>query len=198
MHTASLRRVRWTLLFFFPLFSVLLFAGPVSVGRAEIPVPGPSTGVDDDSSDDTGEDRDSPTAALLGRLHLANIQASMMGKRAEKKGQSQEARDLGTELVRDHGAADKRLLAFAKRRKLDVSVTGQTVAETSPGSSRTFDEKFAEAVLESHQKSIADIERARQTSTDDELDAFLASVLTMLQHHRDMAQQQVDTHTTTR
>lgn len=194
MHTGS-RRLKWALLFFFPLFSALCLV-PVSVGRTEIVAPGPST-VDDDSSDDSGPDRDSPSA-LLGRLHLANIQAIMMGKQAERKGQSQEVRDLGTELVRDHSAADKRLLAFAKRKKLDVSVTGQSVAEANPESSRNFDEQFVEAVLKSHQKSIADIERNRQTSTDDELDAFLDSVLPMLQHHRDMAQQQVDKHSPTR
>jgi predicted outer membrane protein len=188
MHKASLRRSIWTV-----FFAMLFCVGPARLAWAEIPLPPPSGGVDDDMADDDPDtDRSSPAAALLGRLHLANIQATVMGKQAEKKGKTKDVRDLGAELVRDHGAADKRLLAFAKRQKLDVSVTGQTVPETDAEDSRSFDEKFAEGVLKSQQKSIDDVEKARQSSSDDELNAFLDSVMPMLERHRDLAQQLVD------
>jgi predicted outer membrane protein len=99
---------------------------------------------------------------------------------------------MGAQLVRDHGVADKRLLALAKRQKLDVSVTGQSVAESDPEDSRSFDQSFAQGVLRAHQKSIADVEKGRAASTDDEVNAFLDSVLPMLARHRDLAQQLVD------
>ena len=131
-------------------------------------------------------------AAVLGRLHLANIREIMMGKRAEKKGQSKDVRDFGSLLVRDHSASDKRLLAFAKRQKLDVSVTGQTLEEPDVEGTGTFDERFAKGIFDGHEKSIADVKKAKEASKDDAVNTFLDSILPMLRHHRDLAQELVD------
>ena len=133
-------------------------------------------------------------SAVLGRLHLANIQEIMMGKRAEKKGQSKDVRDFGSLLVRERSAADKRLLAFAKRQKLDVSVTGQTLEEPDSEGTGTFDEKFAKGMVDEHEKHIADVKKAKEASTDEAFSTFLDSVLPMLEHHRELAQEIVDKH----
>jgi putative membrane protein len=166
--------------------------------RGEIPVPTGDTG--NEEPHDNGDtvpplaERGAFAAAVLRHLHLANIQEIIMGKRAEKKGQSKDTRDFGSLLVRDHSAADKRLLAFAKRQKIDVSATGQTLEEPDAERTGTFDEKFAKGMVDEHEKSIADVKKAREASTDDAFNAFLDSVLPMLEDHRDLAQQIVDKH----
>ncbi len=170
-----------------------------SPARAEIPVPTGDSG-NEDPGDNSHEvppstDHGSFPAAVLGRLHLANIQEMMMGKQAEKKGQSKEVRDFGAILVRDHSAADKRLLAFAKRQRIDVSVTGQTLEEPEHDGTASFDEKFAQSMLDAHEKSIADVKKASEASTDDTLSTYLDSVLAMLERHRDLAQGILDKHT---
>jgi putative membrane protein len=170
-----------------------------SAARAEIPVPTGDAG-NEEQGDNGGSvppltERGAFPAAVLGRLHLANIQEIMMGKRAEKKGQSKDLRDFGSLLVRDHSAADKRLLAFAKRQKLDVSVTGQTLEEPDVEGTGTFDERFAKRMVDEHEKSVADVKKAKETSTDDAFNTFLDSILPMLLHHRDLAQELVDKYT---
>jgi len=172
-------------------------ASPV---RAEIPVPTGDSG--NEHAGDNGVNSVTPLAergafhvAVLGRLHLANIQEIRMGKKAEKKGQSKEVRDFGSLLVRDHSAADKRLLAFAKGRKIDVSVTGQTLEELNFEGTASFDEKFAQSMVDEHERSIDDVKKAREASTDDGLSTFLDSVLPMLERHRDVAQEIVGKHT---
>lgn len=165
-------------------------AWTASPARAEIPVPTDDTSNEPPTSAElpSAPERGAFPAAVLGRLHLANIHEIMMGKRAEKRGQRKEVREFGTLLVRDHSAADKRLLVFAKRQKLEVSVTGQTLDEPDLGGTATFDEKFAAAMVDEHEKSIADVRSSREASTDDALNAFLDSVVPMLERHRDFAQ----------
>jgi putative membrane protein len=171
-------------------------AWAASPARAEIPVPTGDTGNEEAGDNGDGAsslaERGAFPAAVLERLHLANIQEVMMGKKAEKKGQSKEARELGSLLVRDHSAADKRLLAFARRQKIDVSVTGQTLEEPDAEGTGTFDERFAKGMVEEHEKSIADVKKAKEASTDEALGTFLDSVLPMLEHHRDLAQEIVN------
>jgi putative membrane protein len=169
-----------------------------SPARAEIPVPTGDAG--NEEGDNGGNapplaERGAFPAAMLGRLHLANIQEMMMGKRAEKKGQSKDVRDFGSLLVRDHSAADKRLLAFAKHQKLDVSVTGQTLEEPNVEGTGTFDERFAKGMVDAHEKSIADVKKAKEVSTDDAFSRFLDSILPMLERHRDLAQELADKYT---
>jgi len=158
----------------------------------EIVAPPPSDSTADDPANDHVSSAEGEPTAVLGRLHLANIRAIVLGKQAGKKGRAKEVRELGSELVRDHTAADKRLLAFAKQQKVDVSVTGQTLGEPDMDLPRSFDEKFAEGVLEAHRRTLADVHKSREASTDPTLSAFLQSLLPMLEHHIDAAQQLVE------
>lgn len=138
------------------------------------------------------EERGPFPAAVLGRLHLFNIQEIMMGKMAEKSGQSKEARNLGHALVRDHGTADKRVMALAKRKELDVTATGATLEDVHLGKGKKFDRNFAEAVVVDHEKDIAEIKKDREASTDDELNVLLDELLPMLEGHVKVAQQILD------
>ena len=50
-------------------------------------------------------------------------------------------------------------------------------------------------MLDAHEKSIADVKKASEASTDDTLSTYLDSVLAMLERHRDLAQGILDKHT---
>jgi putative membrane protein len=166
--------------------------------HGEIPVPTGDTG--NGEPGDKGDsvppltERGVFAGAVLRHLHLANIREIMMGRRAEKRGQSKDVRDFGSLLVRDHSIADRRLLAFAKHQKIDVSATGQMLEERDTEGTGTFDEKFAKGMVYQHEKSIAEVRKAREGTTDDAFSTFLDSVLPMLEHHRDLAQEIVDKH----
>src|ERR1700710_490242 len=64
---------------------------------------------------------DSPaTADVLGKLHESNQKEIAMGKMAEKNGKSKEVTSFGKTLVKDHSAADKKVLSLAKAEKIDL------------------------------------------------------------------------------
>jgi predicted outer membrane protein len=129
---------------------------------------------------------------VLDRLHLANIQAIVMGKQAEKKGQSRDVRELAAQLARNHTAADQRALEFAKRRKLEVSVTGQTLAEPVHRGGRSFDDRFLTSTVDLEDKLIAEVARSRDASSDDALNGLLDSMRSLAESQRELAQSIID------
>lgn len=62
-------------------------------------------------------------AMLLQTLHKDGKAEIEAGKLAQKKGKSSEAKRLGADLVRDHQQADQRLMAYAKKHDIDLSMT---------------------------------------------------------------------------
>jgi len=145
----------------------------------------------------------SPTAALaadppatgegLGKLHQANQKEIEMGKMAEKSGQSKDVKAFGKMLVKDHAAADKKVMALAKQEKIDLPA-GKPAADemTDMPKGSAFDAKFAQDMLDDHKKDIAELKTARDATTDEKLKKLLTDVVPTLQKHEDTAQKIVD------
>ena len=60
------------------------------------------------------------TADVLGKLHESNQKEIAMGKMAQKNGKSKEVTTFGKTLVKDHTAADKKVLTLAKQEKVEL------------------------------------------------------------------------------
>ena len=135
----------------------------------------------------------SETATVLGKLHHSNQMEIEMGKLAQKNGQSNDVKKYGKMLVKDHGAADKKVMAFAKKEKLELPTTTDMKADhMDMGTGAAFDSKFAEEMVEDHKKDIAEVTSARDSTTDDKLKKLLSDLLPTLEKHRDTAQKLVD------
>lgn len=132
---------------------------------------------------------------VLTDLHKSNSREVAMGKLAQKNGQSKEVKDYGRTLVKDHTAADKKVMAFAKKEKIELPTTTDMKSDDMDmGTGAEFDAKFAEHMLDDHKKDIADVTAARDATTDDKLKALLNQLLPTLEKHRDTAQRLADTH----
>ena len=134
------------------------------------------------------------TGEVLGKLHQSNQKEIEMGKVAQKHGATKEVKAFGTTLVKDHSAADKKVMALAKKEKIDLPTakppSSDEIADMPKGSD--FDAKFAKDMLDDHKKDVAEATAARDSTTDDKLKKLLTEVVPTLQKHEDTAQKLVD------
>jgi putative membrane protein len=147
---------------------------------------------------------DSPaTADVLAKLHQSNQKEIQMGKLAQKSGQSRDVKNFGKTLVKDHSAADKKVMALAKQEKIDLATTTGGAEKpmamkdddsmANMGSGPDFDLKFGQSMLDDHKKDIADATSARDSTTDAKLKKLLDGMIPTLQKHEDSSQKIVDT-----
>jgi putative membrane protein len=129
---------------------------------------------------------------VLPKLHQSNLKEIEMGKMAEKNGQSQEVKDFGRMLVRDHTGADKKVKALAKREKVDLPAQPESTEHTNMAAGPDFDKKFASDMLDDHKKDVTDASEARDKTSDPKLKKLLTDIVPTLEKHRDTAQKIVD------
>jgi len=130
------------------------------------------------------------TADVLGKLHESNQKEIAMGKMAQKSGKSKEVTSYGKMLVKDHSAADKKVLALAKQEKLELPTPAAAKEDMPMGAD--FDASFAKSMVDDHKKDIDEVTKARDATTDEKLKKLLSDMLPTLQKHEDTAQKIVD------
>lgn len=136
----------------------------------------------------------SPTATTLGKVHLSNQKEIEMGKVAEKGGRSKEVKSFGKDLIKDHTAADKKVVALAKEEKIDLAGAGSTT-DHLPQPGADFDLKFAQMMLEDHTHDITEVSTAIDTTSDAKLKELLTNILPTLKKHKETAQKIIDRET---
>ena len=136
------------------------------------------------------------TATVLGKLHQSDQKEIAAGKLAQKSGTSQQIKDYGKMLEKDHTAADKKVAALAKQEKIDLSAAtpaGSSQDMNSMASDPKFDTKFAREMVDDHKKDIAEVTEARDATADAKLKKLLTELVPTLQKHEETAQRIVDT-----
>jgi putative membrane protein len=134
------------------------------------------------------------TAEVLGKVHQSNLKEIAMGKMAQSHGMSNAVQSFGKALVRDHSAADKKVVKLARDEKIDLA------AVTPPNDARldemhtgtAYDDAFAKDMVDDHNKDVAEVTAARDTTTDPKLKKLLAEILPVLKKHLETAQKLVD------
>jgi putative membrane protein len=133
------------------------------------------------------------TSTVLGKLHEANQKEISMGKLAQKNGRASEVKEYGRTLVKDHTAADEKVMKLAKTENINLTANmpapmkDTEMADMFPNDA-TFDAKFARTMLDDHERNIAEVTKARDTTQDDKLKKLLDELLPTLRQHRDTAQ----------
>jgi putative membrane protein len=126
-------------------------------------------------------------AAMGGQMEV------QMGQLAEQKSQSQEVKDLGQTLVRDHTEANQKLEKIAQQKGITLSQTTDPkhqheLTKLQSQSGTEFDKAFVRSAIKDHQKDIAEFERAEKMVQDPDLKAFISECLPKLRNHLQMAQ----------
>jgi putative membrane protein len=147
---------------------------------------------------DQAPDQTTPADVSLtvASLHVVNQMEIEAGRLAQEKGLAAEVRDFGGKLVREHRAADDKLLAYAKKRGLDLNAEAAAV-QAQPDHAKmrlamdrlsslqgaAFDRAFATEMADGHRKTIDKVTTARATATDPELKSLLGELLPALERH---------------
>ncbi len=133
------------------------------------------------------------TADVLAKIHEANQKEISMGKLAEKQGKDKEVLALAKTIVKDHSEADKKVTAMAKKEKIDLpaapSNKGADMENMAKG--EAFDAHFAQTMLDDHKKTIEDLTKARDATSDAQLRHLITELLPQLKKHEEMAQKLV-------
>ena len=131
------------------------------------------------------------TNEVLTKLHESNQKEIAMGKLAQKNGHSKDVKSFGTMLVKDHTAADKKVVGLAKKEKIDLPVAAPA-SHDDMANGPDFDSMFAKSMLDDHKKDIAEATSARDNTKDEQLKKLLTAMIPTLQKHQDTAQRLVD------
>jgi len=131
---------------------------------------------------------------VLNNLHATNQAEIHMGAVAREKGSTDEVRDYGKTLIRDHEDNDRKVIALAAK-------DGITLKSTKPGpmdkmemkhlkslTGSDFDKAFAKKMIDGHKAKIGEMESAQASALPDDVRDLVANTLPVLHKHLDMAQ----------
>ena len=143
------------------------------------------------------------------KLHHINQMEIKVGKLEEQNGESSRVKQYAARLVRDHQAADRDLMAYARKHKVTMSGPGvgqpenkENTAGTAAGDEMAMqaetkrleslkgaelDRAFLTSMLSGHDAAIDFVRSARGATNDTDLAKLLDDVMPSLQKHRDMA-----------
>jgi len=147
---------------------------------------------------------DADVQVIVHQHHLDLAQVDM-GKLGQKRGGAA-VKSFGEALIRDHAAADKETIAFAKKHGLvkipaEVAKTDDAKAEQKTAMENLaklkllkgaeFDREFANMVAMGHETEIVKLEAAIPMVANADLAAMLRNKQPMLQRHADQAKELV-------
>ncbi len=159
-------------------------------GTAPAPSGEPKSKQSDKSSSSSlsTSDRNFINKAAAGGLAEVEI-----GKLAQEKAESQQAKELAAKLVQDHSKADQQLKQIAATRGIDVPDKLDKSAEREIDklkklSGAKFDHEFASHEVSDHKKDIKDFGKEAKSSKDEDLKSFASGAMPTLQEHLKLAQ----------
>jgi putative membrane protein len=136
--------------------------------------------------------------ALLERLHQANQTEVKLGRLAAQNAQSPEVKTYGDTLVKDHGAADEKVLAYAKKKGLTLAEPKplDEVERKSMAAGKAMEEKlqvlkgqpfdacFMADMVGDHDADLGKLTAAQQSLTDAGLKPLLQEMSQTVRRHR--------------
>ncbi len=116
-----------------------------------------------------------------------------MGKMAQEKGSSQDVRDFGAMMVKDHTANNDELASLAESKgvKLPRSLDplNQKIADKLSGlSGAEFDKTYINDMVMGHEKMLA-LMKLEESSSDPDLKSFATKTSETVQMHLDKAKE---------
>jgi putative membrane protein len=116
---------------------------------------------------------------------LFEVQA---GQIAQNKGNSQQVKDFGAMMVKDHSAANDKLQQLASSKSITLPTSpsvGQMAAKTKLDvlSGDTFDKSYVKGQVKAHQDTIALFRKEINSGQDPDAKAFATATLPTVRSH---------------
>jgi putative membrane protein len=116
-----------------------------------------------------------------------------MGKLAQQKGSSQQVKDFGARMEKDHGKANEELKQLASSKGVELPASTDKEHQSKMDkmqklSGAAFDKAYMADMLADHKKDVADFRKESKSAKDPEVKAFAGKTLPTLEEHLRMAQ----------
>jgi putative membrane protein len=129
-----------------------------------------------------------PDASFYKHAAEAGISEVDAGTLAQDKGKSQEVKDFGAMMVKDHTAANDKLKAIATAKNISLptsasvgQMAGKAKLEILTGD--TFDKSYIKGQVKAHQDTIVLLKKEIASGQDAEAKAFATATLPTVQSH---------------
>jgi putative membrane protein len=131
---------------------------------------------------------DSPDAVFYKKAAEGGIAEVEAGKLAQSKSDSQQIKDFGAMMVKDHSAANAKLEALAATKGValpNTSSVGQmaTKAKLDVLTGNTFDKAYIKAQVRAHQNTVALFRKEIASGQDPDAQSFAKATLPTVRSH---------------
>jgi putative membrane protein len=115
------------------------------------------------------------------------------GRLAAQQGENAQIKSFGEHMVKDHSAANDKLMALAQSKQIELPSTPDQsdtakLDKLKGLSGAAFDKKYAEMMVKDHKHDVAEFEKAAKSAKDPNLKAFAQATLPTLRTHLTMAE----------
>ena len=127
----------------------------------------------------------------------AGMAEAQLGKLAENHASDDAVKEFARRMVKDHTAANDKLMTAAKNVKVAAAAApdkeAQAAADKLAGlKGADFDKAYMQQMVDDHQKAVSVFEAESKNGADPALKGFAADTLPTLQDHLKMAQSLYD------
>ncbi len=135
---------------------------------------------------------DKSTSEFMTKVADVNMAEVKMGQMAQDKGTSQRVKDFGAMMVKDHTAAGDELKSLAARKNVTLPQTvsndhQKKADDLNKKSGADFDKAYIDAMVDGHQSTVNDFEKASKNTKDADVKAWVDKMLPALRMHLDSA-----------
>lgn len=135
---------------------------------------------------------DQPTSEFMTKVADVGMTEVKLGQMAQDKATSQRVKDFGAMMVKDHTAAGDELKNMAKQKNVTLPETmsndhQKKTDDLNKKTGKDFDKAYMKAMVDGHQSTVSDFEKASKNTKDADVKAWVDKTLPTLRMHLDSA-----------
>ena len=135
---------------------------------------------------------DKSTSEVMTKVADVGMTEVKLGQMAQDKGMSQRVKDFGAMMVKDHTAAGDELKSMARQKNVTLPETmsndhQKKTDDLNKKTGKDFDKAYMKAMVDGHQSTVNDFEKASKDTKDADVKAWVDKTLPTLKMHLDSA-----------
>jgi len=135
---------------------------------------------------------DKSTSEFMTKVADVGMTEVKLGQMAQDKGMSQRVKDFGAMMVKDHTAAGDELKSMARQKNVTLPETmsndhQKKTDDLNKKTGKDFDKAYMKAMVDGHQSTVNDFEKASKDTKDADVKAWVDKTLPTLKMHLDSA-----------
>jgi putative membrane protein len=135
---------------------------------------------------------DETTSDFMVKVADVGMTEVKLGHVAEEKSTNKRVKDFAAMMVKDHSAAGDELKSLASRKNVTLPTAvgddhQKKIDDLSKKSGKDFDKAYIDAMVDGHQATVNDFEKASNNTKDPDVKAWVDKTLPTIKMHLDSA-----------